>query len=295
MVIKNRLFYHVKYSNLDEKQQASEFMGVLADTMKYLVPGICNVRKIFNARVPIIKFNNIFTNTECDLSMNNIIAIYMSELLFLYGKLDVRVRPLVFTIRKWAHAQKLTSIHPGVTITNFSLTLLVLFYLQQQEIIPPINLMEDFPENAQCHFSLLYSHTMKCQWEKPENLDNLSDLLFNFFLFYVNFNFQKQSICLRTGTTLNKYNNSAMHIHNPFNKELNVSKNVNEHEVLRMKSLMKIAIANLENTKPQKSKKWGILSILNFPEIQSQPIRAELILNENVESTKQLEATTQSN
>lgn len=47
-------------------------MGLIADTMKHIVPGICNVKKIFHAKVPIIKFHNLFTYTECDLSMSNV-------------------------------------------------------------------------------------------------------------------------------------------------------------------------------------------------------------------------------
>lgn len=68
----------------------------------------------------------------------------MSEVLFLYGELDSRVKPLVFTIRKWAKDNKLTNIYPGRTITNFSLTLLVIFYLQQINILPVINKMTTY-------------------------------------------------------------------------------------------------------------------------------------------------------
>lgn len=62
----------------------------------------------------------------------------MSELLCLYGEIDPRVRPLVFTIRQWATKVGLTNRFPGRWITNFSLTLLVLFYLQQREILPSL-------------------------------------------------------------------------------------------------------------------------------------------------------------
>lgn len=62
----------------------------------------------------------------------------MSELLYLYGELDWRVRPLIFTIRMWAQCVQLTNSSPGSWITNFSLTLLVLFYLQQKKILPSL-------------------------------------------------------------------------------------------------------------------------------------------------------------
>jgi len=66
----------------------------------------------------------------------------MSELLHLYGEIDWRVRPLVIAIRQWAKSQKITYESPGPWITNFSLTLLVLFYLQQKKILPSLNILK---------------------------------------------------------------------------------------------------------------------------------------------------------
>lgn len=54
----------------------------------------------------------------------------MSELLYLYGEFDSRVRPLVFTILKWAKHNGLTHESPGRWVTNFSLILMVVFFLQ---------------------------------------------------------------------------------------------------------------------------------------------------------------------
>ena len=68
----------------------------------------------------------------------------MSELLYLYGQLDWRVKPLVFTIRKWARSMNLTKENPGQWITNFSLTLLILFYLQTKHILPSLTSMKIF-------------------------------------------------------------------------------------------------------------------------------------------------------
>lgn len=64
------------------------------------------------------------------------IALKSSELLYIYGALDSRVRALVFSIRCWARAHSLTSSIPGAWITNFSLTMMVIFFLQRRS--PPI-------------------------------------------------------------------------------------------------------------------------------------------------------------
>lgn len=67
----------------------------------------------------------------------------MSEFLWLMNAIDDRVAPLVFTVRKWASVVGLTNNSPGRWITNFSLTLLVLFFLQRplvsKSLLPTLN------------------------------------------------------------------------------------------------------------------------------------------------------------
>ena len=67
----------------------------------------------------------------------------MSELLYMYGELDPRVRPLVFTVRQWAKNSGLIEDHrPTPYVTNFIVSMLVLFYLQaEHKMLPPLNLL----------------------------------------------------------------------------------------------------------------------------------------------------------
>ena len=62
----------------------------------------------------------------------------MSELLYTFGQLDPRVHPLVFTIRHWARANQITHSGPGPWISNFTLSLLVMFHLQSVGVVPSI-------------------------------------------------------------------------------------------------------------------------------------------------------------
>lgn len=75
----------------------------------------------------------------------------MTELLNLYGEIDWRVRPLVIAIRMWAKSQEITSDTSGQWITNFPLTLLVLFYLQQKKILPSLKTLKMYA--SKCHIS----------------------------------------------------------------------------------------------------------------------------------------------
>lgn len=55
----------------DERTKVKKFMELFADAMNLFLPGVNNVRKILNARVPIIKFENTLTDLECDFSMTD--------------------------------------------------------------------------------------------------------------------------------------------------------------------------------------------------------------------------------
>ncbi|KAL2750059.1 hypothetical protein V1477_002130 [Vespula maculifrons] len=275
----SRLVFHGKSTIMNEKEQVLVFMGVIADTMKYIIP-------------------------ECDLSMSNVIATYMSEVLFLYGELDSRVKPLVFTIRKWAKDNKLTNIYPGKTITNFSLTLLVIFYLQQINILPVINKMTTYSEitnEYQQDLKKVYMHySSDDSISYTTNNADLGSLLIDLFRFYSDFNFKAKQICLQTGVAVESNHDSALYIRNPFEEGLNVSKNVSFDEVQRIKTSMLIAITNLQNTEHLKSKKWGILSILNFSDPYNSGINMSEILykevnKENTENNEIVKSTEEKN
>lgn len=68
-----------------------------------------------------------------------------SELLYLYGKLDRRVRAMVLSLRCWARVHGLTSTIPGAWLTNFSLTVMVVFFLQSRSppMLPTLDQLRD--------------------------------------------------------------------------------------------------------------------------------------------------------
>ena len=130
--------FHAKGSTLKAGTDFKTVLQYISFSLKTFVPGCQNVENIFHARVPIIKFEQDFMNIDCDLSANSS-GYHMSNLLYIWGHLDWRVRPLVFAIRKWAYEQDLIGqSRPTQLFTNFPLTLLVIFYLQfKHQILPP--------------------------------------------------------------------------------------------------------------------------------------------------------------
>ncbi len=82
----------------------------------------------------------------------------MSELMYIFGQMDARVRPLVFTIRHWARTNLVTRQMPGPQMSNYTLTLLVLFFLQTRTlpVLPSVLQLKDLAGKA--HIYLLHSY-----------------------------------------------------------------------------------------------------------------------------------------
>ncbi|XP_022827000.1 poly(A) RNA polymerase, mitochondrial isoform X2 [Spodoptera litura] len=249
-------------------------MQALGELLELRAAGAARVQRILNARVPIVKFAHHYTDLECDLCYNNMSGVYMSELLWLFGSLDDRVRPLTFAVRRWARAVGLTNPHPGRWITNFPLTLMVLFFLQQKtndgHVLPTLkNLVrragkEDIriaEENLNCTFLRdMNKLPPECY---AQNKVNLQTLLLQFFEFYSQFDFQDKAISINEGISVRKPNSLPLYIVNPLEQALNVSRNVSFEECERLKAEVRNAAWQLEaGMDKQKGDDWGLLGLV---------------------------------
>ncbi|KAK7044040.1 hypothetical protein SK128_001257 [Halocaridina rubra] len=270
----NRLVFQAKKSRAAANPRITmqRHMEVISDVVDNFIPGCSQVRKILGARVPIIKYYQDFTGIECDLSMTNKSGFYMSEMLYIYGCMDPRVRPLVFTIRCWAKDRHVTSVFAGRWITNFSLTLLVLFYLMRTSppVIPPLQVLinlagsSDRRETSGIDCTFLRDLNIVTP---SENQDSLETLLRGFFEFFSNFNFKERGFSIVSGNDFVKPEHKALYIQNPLERELNVSRNVTFEELDRLNTEVSNARYLLEGLEPytgeSQSEPWGILHLCN--------------------------------
>ncbi|XP_022909764.1 poly(A) RNA polymerase, mitochondrial [Onthophagus taurus] len=264
-----RLVFHNKASTGSDRFSSQRHMDVIGDLLQLFLPGCAQVRKILQARVPIIKYCQQFADIDCDLSMANMSGFYMSELLYVFGEIDARVRPLVFTIRKWASEVGLTNNYPGRWITNFSLTLMVLAFLQQ----PQINILPNIKtliKAARREDEYITEDGINCTFLRDikllnfnaANTDNLENLLNKFFEHYAQFDYATKAINLNEGISIHKPDHSPLYIVNPLERGLNVSKNVSPDELEKFKMELRNAAWCLESNE-RKIPNWGVLSLCN--------------------------------
>ncbi|XP_028425234.1 poly(A) RNA polymerase, mitochondrial isoform X2 [Perca flavescens] len=269
------LEYQMKRAS-SERAVTQSILSVIGECVDQFGPGCVGVQKILNARCPLVRFAHQPSGFQCDLTANNRVAMKSTELLYLYGELDPRVRCLVFTVRCWARAHGITSSIPGAWITNFSLTVMLLFFLQRRSppIIPTLDHLRDLAgpadksviEGNDCTFVSDFS---KIQLQS--NTETLEQLLCEFFEFYATFTFSRMSINIRKGKEQNKPEVAPLHIQNPFETSLNVSKNVNATQLDRFVALCQESSWLLQQSetnaprggnKEKASKPWGLATLL---------------------------------
>jgi len=257
----SRLMFQAKSAVVGgDRAQVQRYCEELSDLIQSFLPGCQDVKRILNARVPLIKYSHELTGLECDLSMSSSSGLHMSCLLHLWSETDWRVRPLVATVRRWAKSVGLVKeIRPTQFFTNFTLTMLVVCYLQSIHMLPPYNLLSEKAtdqdsyqcrDGVQCNFLHNISN-QKGLLNKCFNSDiSLSELLLEFFQFYANYNFTTNALCPVSGTSIVKTrrwkNSATIDLINPLEKDLNVSYNVSKRAVEIFQEQCKESVSKIE-------------------------------------------------
>jgi len=271
LVFQSKMFTSGSSSNA--RFQVQRVMETIADILQMCVPGCAHVQRILQARVPILRFWSDYTEIQCDLSMTNSSGLYMSELIYIMAKLDSRFSTLLFAIRSWASARKITNPVPGRQPTNFMFVLLLIYFFQHKKILPTFDILfnnaEPFDIRAtsdgiDCTFLREIDKILK-HFSPQCGSESVSELLFQFFEFYSEFDFHTKGISLLTGSAWGKPDAGPLYIQNPLERHLNVARNVSKEEVVRFKSECCSALWKLETTNTSDKHSISLQDLLLTP------------------------------
>ena len=96
-----------------------------------------NFEFVRRARVPIVKFD--VYGIGCDLSMNfDNVSLLNTALLAFYANCDRRVVPLAHFVKQLAKLHDVNDAQFG-TLHSYNWNLLVIFYLQRQNVLPVLD------------------------------------------------------------------------------------------------------------------------------------------------------------
>jgi poly(A) RNA polymerase len=195
-----------------------------------LIPGTVGAQKIPMARVPIVKFTSNLTDIDVDVSIQfsrEIGAWSIAHVLFECSRICPSLVHLVTFLRQWARQKELTNKAPGPWITNFSLIMLLVSFLQiqKQPLLPPIKHLGVLPDTKRINLSA-YS-------ESNAN-SNFAELLQDFFLHLSKFDFDNYGFNVYDGECIVKPDFTAMHVQNPLERDLNITKNVGKRNLKQL-------------------------------------------------------------
>ncbi|KAM3959696.1 terminal uridylyltransferase Tailor [Aphomia sociella] len=151
------------------------------------------------AKVPIVKCFHVPTRCHCDVSFKSESGVRNSNLLGTLLHSDSRALPLAVLIKYWSKVHGLTGTN---LLPNYTLVIMVIFYLQQVNILPSIFQIQN---NAEI--------IMVDDWDNGFNEDfnfestnnmSLYKLLGGFFEYYSNFDFNENIVCPYLGQPLSK-------------------------------------------------------------------------------------------
>ncbi|XP_042343922.1 poly(A) RNA polymerase GLD2 [Plectropomus leopardus] len=190
--------------------------------------------QLIRAKVPILRFRERGSDLEFDLNINNTVGIRNTFLLRSYAYADLRVRPMILVIKKWARHHRINDASKG-TLSSYTLVLMVLHYLQtlKEPVLP--NLQRDYPECFYPHLDIdmVPEGPKHIPPYNSKNQSSLGELLLGFLKYYAtDFRWDRQVISIREAKVLPKANSQAWRnkficVEEPFEKN-NVARAVHE-------------------------------------------------------------------
>ena len=143
---------------------------------------------ITGAKVPIVKFKyHTYPATciDCDLSIDNGVAVASSKLLFEYSKVDDCVPILGIFIKQWA---KKAGICGAPNLSSFAWILMVIHYLQHVSVVP---YLQDIPYAPGISYASYQSIEFALvdridRYFEPCNERSTTSLLIGFFNYFGN-------------------------------------------------------------------------------------------------------------
>uniref|UniRef100_A0AAX7VSS3 polynucleotide adenylyltransferase n=1 Tax=Astatotilapia calliptera TaxID=8154 RepID=A0AAX7VSS3_ASTCA len=215
-----------------KKTDALRVLGRLLKLFKTL--SYVERNQLIRAKVPILRFREKGSDLEFDLNVNNTVGIRNTFLLRSYAYADLRVRPMILVVKKWARYNNINDASKG-TLSSYTLALMVLHYLQtlSEPVLP--SLQRDYPES----FNPLMNLDMVPEGPKhippyiSRNQSSLGELLLGFLKYYAtDFSWDKQVISVREARAFPKnnskeWNNKFICVEEPFERN-NVARAVHE-------------------------------------------------------------------
>ncbi|CAG9463268.1 unnamed protein product [Pedinophyceae sp. YPF-701] len=165
--------------------------------------GMEGVEAITTSRIPLLKFKHRETRVSCDITINNLLALYNTRMLADYCRIDDRLRRITMIIKHWAKQRAINEAYRG-TLSSYCYAVMAIHLLQTQD--PPIlpclqDPRRNFPERIVNGYNTGYDEAAVDSLTNfgQQNQMGLGLLLWNFFLYWhVRHDYLSDVVSIRT-------------------------------------------------------------------------------------------------
>ncbi|KAG0078791.1 hypothetical protein BGZ90_004367 [Linnemannia elongata] len=198
----------------DNFQQTASYNNVRAVANVLRRGGMMQVQPITNARVPIVKFVDPGTRTNCDVNTNHVLGIHNSELIRCYTMIDDRVRPFLYSLKALVKKHGINDSSQS-WLSSYAYVMMAIGFLQAQEppVLPALQIQ---PESQMTELYVQMNHegrggkdVINCTFDRDPgrykdfsaaNTKSVGQLLIEFFEFYSRFyDYQTMEVNVRVG------------------------------------------------------------------------------------------------
>ncbi|CAG9583450.1 unnamed protein product [Danaus chrysippus] len=160
------------------------------------------VLAIPQAHTPIVKFFHVPTGTNCDVTFKTPLGVHNSRLVSFMLHADPRLVPMAVLVKYWA---KVHGFSGSGRLTNYALTVLLLFYLQQPpvSVLPPVRSLQEGHEHVVDGWNVAFDDRLEAL-PGSTNTSSIPELLGGFFQYYSTFDFCKLVVCPYLGRPIPK-------------------------------------------------------------------------------------------
>lgn len=189
----------------DEHSSKAELVMKMAGILRS--DNMQNIQALTHARVPIVKFTDPDTGINCDICVNNMLAVVNSKLLHDYSQVDPRLRQLAFLVKHWAKQRQVNETYRG-TLSSYAYVLMCIHFLQQRRpaILPCLQSMQPTYEVTVGKIKCAYFDKVNTLRNFGcSNKETVGELLTHFFDYWAScHDYTRSVISVRTGGYLSK-------------------------------------------------------------------------------------------
>ncbi|XP_052750677.1 uncharacterized protein LOC113512840 isoform X2 [Galleria mellonella] len=182
----------------------ANFVNKTARLLRQYPRIFAEILPIPRANTPIVKFFHIPTATNCDVTFKTELGARNSSLIHFLLRADPRLIPMAVLIKYWAKVHEMSG---SGRLTNYALTMLIIFYLQQppNPILPPIRWLQQDPNDDYIvdHWNTGFMNRLE-SLPPTRNRSTISELIGGFFEYYSVFDFEKMIVCPYLGYPIQK-------------------------------------------------------------------------------------------